>query len=62
MTFTQTEVLTVHAWGRIIGALAASGRAYAFEYDPAWIRTGLPLSPILMNPTTRRRALRCAVI
>ncbi|MFY9262114.1 MAG: type II toxin-antitoxin system HipA family toxin [Actinomycetaceae bacterium] len=55
MTFTRTEVLEVYAWGRLVGALAAAGRAYAFEYDPAWIRNGLPLSPILMKPTTRRR-------
>lgn len=55
MTFAHAEVLTVHAWGRQVGALAAAGRAYAFEYDPAWVRTGLQLSPILMRATSRRR-------
>ncbi len=55
MTFTRTEVLEVHAWGRLVGALAASGRAYAFEYHPDWIKNGPQLSPILMKPTTRRR-------
>lgn len=55
MTFTRTEVLTVHAFGQEVGAIAASGRAYAFEFAPEWIRNGLPLSPIIMTPTTRRR-------
>lgn len=55
MVFRRAEVLTVHAWGKTVGALAASGRAYAFEYDPAWVRSGLQLSPILMRPTSRRR-------
>ncbi|WP_336992583.1 type II toxin-antitoxin system HipA family toxin [Leucobacter sp. VD1] len=56
MTFTQTQVLTVRAWGEVVGAVAAgTGRAYTFEYDPKWVRTGTPLSPILMKPTTRRR-------
>lgn len=55
MSFTQTEVLAVHAWGRPVGALAAAGRAYAFEYEPAWVREGLQLSPILMKATSRRR-------
>jgi len=55
VTFTPTTVLNVHAWGRLVGAVAESGRAYAFEYDPAWVRDGLPLSPILMVPTARRR-------
>lgn len=55
MTFTRAEVVSVRIWGRLVGALAASGRAYAFEYDPAWVRDSLPLSPILMKPTTRRR-------
>lgn len=56
MTFTQTQVLTVRAWGEVVGAVAAgSGRAYTFEYDPKWVRTGAPLSPILMKPTARRR-------
>lgn len=55
MTFSHADVLTVHAWGKIVGALAASGRGYVFEYDPAWVRTGLQLSPILMRPSARRR-------
>lgn len=55
MAYTRTDVVTVHAWDRPVGALAASGRAYAFEYDPAWVRAGLQLSPILMRGTTRRR-------
>lgn len=55
MVFSRAEVLTVHAWGKVVGALAASGRGYVFEYDPAWVRSGIQLSPILMRPTTRRR-------
>ena len=55
MSFTQTEVLMVQAWGQSVGALAAAGRAYAFEYDPAWVRGGLQLSPILMKASSRRR-------
>ncbi|XPP25948.1 MAG: type II toxin-antitoxin system HipA family toxin [Leucobacter sp.] len=55
MAFQQVDVLEVHAWGRRVGALAASptSRAYAFRYDPAW--RGGELSPILMPLSPRGR-------
>ncbi|QNE48603.1 type II toxin-antitoxin system HipA family toxin (plasmid) [Glaciihabitans sp. INWT7] len=56
MAFVPTQLIEVIAWGRTVGALA-SGRtrgAYVFEYDPAWVRSGIEISPIHM-PTSQRR-------
>ncbi len=55
MAFTHTELVSVHAWGMRVGAVAASNQrgTYAFEYDPAWLRRDVELAPILM-PTSRR--------
>ncbi len=56
MAFVATQIVEVLAWGRRIGVIAG-GRtrdAYVFEYDPAWVRTGIEISPVHM-PTTRRR-------
>lgn len=50
MSYTPVDVVQVFAWGRRVGVLAAGRRrgAYDFEYDPAWVRTGVELAPVLM--------------
>lgn len=49
MPYTPVNLVEVRAWGRTVGALIPGrGRAYAFEYDPAWVRGGLELAPLLM--------------
>ncbi len=55
MTYTPVEVLTVSVFDEEVGAVAASGRGYAFEYTPKWKRRGIELAPVLMPTTSRRR-------
>lgn len=55
MTYTPVEVLTVSIFGEEVGAVAASGRGYAFEYAPKWKRRRIELAPVLMPTTSRRR-------
>ncbi len=57
MTYEHVRVLNVYAWGKHVGAIAPDGRAYAFEYTPAWRRTGVELAPVLMPLADRRRIL-----
>lgn len=48
MTSVPVEVVEVRAWGRTVGAVTndpATG-AYAFEYTPDWIASGVELSPL----------------
>ena len=42
--------IEVRIWGQRVGALALDPRLkfYAFEYDPAFIRTGIELAPLTM--------------
>ncbi|MGW9157537.1 type II toxin-antitoxin system HipA family toxin [Microbacterium sp. NPDC055665] len=58
MTYTRVEVLRVYIWDELVGAVAPSGRAYAFEYAPSWRRRGIELAPILMPTSLPRRAQR----
>jgi serine/threonine-protein kinase HipA len=53
--FDTVDLVEVRAWGKTVGALAPSARrgAYAFEYDPSWIGSGIELAPALM-PLGRR--------
>lgn len=48
--FRHVDVIEVLAWGRRVGAIAADPqrRAYVFEYDPAWWRSGVQLAPLTM--------------
>lgn len=56
MVFNHTNLVEVRAFGRTVGALAPSrSGAFAFEYDPAWVRTGVELAPILMPLSARAR-------
>jgi serine/threonine-protein kinase HipA len=58
--FERTTVIEVRAWGQRVGAVADGGLrgAYTFEYDPAWVRTGIELAPILMPLSGTRRSRR----
>jgi serine/threonine-protein kinase HipA len=46
----STEVIEVRIWGDRVGAVAANptGRAYAFEFAPEWIRKRIELAPLTM--------------
>ena len=48
--FRHVEVIEVSIWGRRIGAVAADPglKAYVFEYDPQWVRTGIQLAPLTL--------------
>jgi serine/threonine-protein kinase HipA len=50
MTYRHVDVLRVEAFGRTVGAVAASARqrGYAFQYDPAWVVSGIEIAPLLM--------------
>ena len=50
MLFTPARLIEVRAWGNTVGALAAGtqSRAYVFEYDSAWIRSGIQIAPLRM--------------
>ena len=44
----------VKLWGRTIGAVALeAGQTAAFEYDPAFVRSGIELSPLTMPLSNR---------
>ncbi len=46
--YTPVNVVEIEVWGSTVGATVldpASGY-YAFEYDPAWVRGGIELSPL----------------
>ena len=50
MTYRQTGVIEVWAWGARVGAAAAdpdTGR-YVFAYAPEWVASGIELSPLTM--------------
>lgn len=55
MSYTPVDLVEVFAWGARVGVLSRSTvrGAYAFQYDPGWIRSGLELAPVIMP---RRRA------
>ncbi|ORJ53670.1 type II toxin-antitoxin system HipA family toxin [Geothermobacter hydrogeniphilus] len=51
----MSTVAEVRLWGRTIGAVAVNegSQVAAFEYDPAFIRSGIEVSPLTM-PLSRR--------
>jgi serine/threonine-protein kinase HipA len=54
----STQAIEVRIWGKSVGAAAldpATGY-YAFEYEPAWRRSGIELAPFAM-PLTNRQAV-----
>jgi serine/threonine-protein kinase HipA len=48
--YKPVSQIEVRIWGQRVGALALDPRLnfYAFEYDPAFIRTGIELAPLTM--------------
>lgn len=57
MAFEHVQVIEVRAFGKTVGALApSSSGAFAFEYDPSWVRRGIELSPILMPASKPNRS------
>lgn len=46
--YQPAGVVEVRCWGRTVGAVARNPATgyYAFEYDPAWLRTGIELAPL----------------
>ncbi len=48
--YKAVEVIEVRIWGRTVGAVARDPALgfYAFEYDPAFVRTGIELAPLTM--------------
>ncbi len=48
--YRPVDLVEVRAWGETVGAVAPGARrgAYAFEYDPGWVRGGIQLAPALM--------------
>jgi serine/threonine-protein kinase HipA len=48
MALKQVELVEVSAWGKRVGAVARDPRSgfFAFEYDSAWVKTGIELSPL----------------
>ncbi|WP_137919113.1 type II toxin-antitoxin system HipA family toxin [Hydrogenophaga sp. 2FB] len=48
--YQSVDVVEVRAWGRRVGAVARepTKNFYAFQYDPAWVRTGIELAPLTM--------------
>jgi serine/threonine-protein kinase HipA len=56
MAFAHAQIVEVRAFGHLVGAVAPSrSGAFAFEYDPAWVRTGVEIAPILMPTSSRTR-------
>lgn len=50
MSYQQVDLVEVHAWDRLVGAVALdpSTGFYAFEYDATWISEGGSLAPLHM--------------
>jgi serine/threonine-protein kinase HipA len=50
VTFRSADLVEVHAWGHLVGAVALDERTgfFAFEYAPDWIAGGVELAPFHM--------------
>jgi len=48
--YKPVDVIEVRAWNRKVGAVALDPnlRYYAFEYAPAFVKTGIELAPLTM--------------
>ena len=48
--YKPVHVIETHVWGRLVGAMALDPRLgyYAFEFDPAFARSGIELAPLTM--------------
>ena len=50
MAYVAVDIIEVLAWGTRVGAIAPGRQrnSYLFEYDPAWIASGIEVAPALM--------------
>ncbi len=48
--YKPVKAIEVRIWGKLVGGLAPEPRLgyYAFEYDPAFVRSGIELAPLTM--------------
>lgn len=48
--YKSVDVIEVRVWGRTVGAVALDPKLgfYAFEYDPAFVKSGIELAPLTM--------------
>ncbi len=48
--YKAVDAVEVSAWGKRVGAVARepTKNYYAFQYDPAWVRSGIELAPLTM--------------
>ncbi|MCK5922682.1 MAG: HipA N-terminal domain-containing protein, partial [Methylococcales bacterium] len=51
----MSTLAEVKLWGRTIGAvsLGEGDSVAAFEYDPAFVQSGIAISPLMMPPSSR---------
>jgi hypothetical protein len=54
--YTPVPVVEVRIWGKAVGAVALDPKLgyYAFEYQPAFLRSGIELAPLTMPIATAR--------
>jgi serine/threonine-protein kinase HipA len=52
----STRAIEVRIWGQTVGAVALDPESgyYAFQYTPAWRRSGVELAPLMMPLTARQ--------
>ena len=48
--YKPVHVIETRVWGKTVGAVALDARLgyYAFEYTPAFVRSGIELAPLTM--------------
>ena len=51
---TPVPIIEVRIWGKAVGAVALDPKLgyYAFEYQPAFLRSGIDLAPLTMPIVT----------
>ena len=54
--YTPVPIIEVRIWGKAVGAVALDPKLgyYAFEYQPAFLRSGIELAPLTMPIATAR--------
>lgn len=50
MAYKTVEIVSVNAWGQLVGAVAKHPtlKAYTFQYASEWLKTGVELAPLEM--------------
>ncbi|MGH9046187.1 MAG: HipA N-terminal domain-containing protein, partial [Acidimicrobiales bacterium] len=50
MAYRHADTVEVRVWGAFVGPVLLDPATgfYAFEYDDAWLRRGIELSPLVM--------------